>query len=478
MIVAQPAGLRDALGAIWKGAMGLASMQIKDDMGRVLRLALPLIGAQLAQMALGLTDVVMAGRLSARDLAAVAVGSSVGFPVTLCLMGVLMGVSPVVAQHYGAGQHDRIGFMVGQGLWLAAFLAVPGIFLMWQADRLLDLVGVAPDVARLSTGYVQALSLGVPFALAFYVLRFFVEGVSQTRPTLVISLIAIPVNIVADVVLMYGKWGAPRLGAVGTGFATSLVWLIMFLGMMAWIGIARQHLRFRLVRFMAPDWSAMREILRIGIPNGLSLGMEISMFALVALFIGSLGQNAVAGHQIAINLASITFMVPLGTSFALTVLVGQAVGRDSVAEIRRIGLAGMSVCVGFMACGAVVLACFPGFLAGLYTRDPGVIATARSLIVLAAVFQVSDGMQVSSLGLLRGFKDTRIPMLVNGIAYWVVGLPLGWILGFRAGLGPQGFWCGLIAGLSIAAVMHGGRFFLLIRRLKTRAESEGLGAGD
>jgi MATE family multidrug resistance protein len=291
-------------------------------------------------------------------------------------------------------------------------------------------------------------------------LRFFNEGLSVTRPGMYFAAIGVIINIAANYVLMYGKFGFPAMGAVGCGYATALVVTVMFFCMLIFTYRHQPFKRFEIFsKARRPDWSWLKEILRIGVPIGLSSTMEVTMFAVVSLLMGSLSAIAVAGHQIAINFSAMTFMVPFGLATAITTRVGNAAGKQKIGEARKRGLVGILLSVGFMSCTAVVMVAIPDLITGIYTDDVAVQNVAISLLYIAAIFQISDGLQVSSYGALRGLKDTKIPMVVNFVAYWVIGLPLGYYLGIIRGVGPQGLWMGLIAGLSVAAVLHNIRFW-------------------
>jgi len=264
---------------------------------------------------------------------------------------------------------------------------------------------------------------------------------------------------------MYGAFGVPRLGALGSGIATALVLWLQTIAFALYVLRSRRYRDLHLAaRFEAPQWNALRELLHIGVPMGVTLLMEAGLFVAVALVIGTLGTDVVAGHQVAINVASVTFMVPLGLALATTVRVGHAVGRGDAQGVRDAGLVGiaLTLCTQLVSSGLMLL--LPQRIAALYTADAGVIALASQLLVLAGLFQFSDGIQVAANGALRGLKDTRIPMFITLFAYWGVGMPVGWWLAFPHGLGARGMWMGLIAGLSMAALLLSHRFWKLARK--------------
>ena len=423
---------------------------------------LPLVAAQLLQMSMGFVDTVMAGRLSAGDLAAVAVGFSLVGPVLVFAIGVLMATNPIVAQLHGAGRDREIGRNLWQSLWLSQMVALPAFFLLREMHVVLQFMETRPEIIPVARDYLRAFSWGLPAACAYFSLRFFNEGLTVTKPSMYLALLGLMVNAAGNYVFMYGHLGFPALGAVGTGWASALVWWVMFLGMVGLTFRQRAYARFELWQGLArPAWLYIRRLLHVGLPNGLSVTIEVSMFALAGLIISSLGVQAVAGHQIALNFAAFTFMLPLGLSIATTARVGFAVGQGDLRRARRIGYVGIALGTAVMVLTAGIMFAIPERIVAIYTRDPEVSDVAVQLIFLAAVFQISDGVQVSVLGALRGLKDTKVPMLFNAIAYWLVGLPTGYVLALPLGYGAAGLWVGMIAGLTVAAVLHNWRFHRL-----------------
>ncbi len=434
----------------------------KTEAVHTLKLGLPVIAAQLLQMSMNFVDTVMAGNLSAEALAAVAVGGAVFIPFIMLAAGIMMAITPIVAQLYGARNIQEIGINARQGLWLSQLLAVPVFFAIRNLGIVMEFLDVTQEIIPVAIGYLQAISWGIFPLCAYMALRFFNEGMSVTRPSMYFALIGVLVNIPANYILMYGKLGFPQLGAVGCGYASSIVGLVMFLGMLIFTVNHKPYRRFEIFSsFKKPEWPYLKEILRVGVPIGLSSTMEVTMFALVSLLMGSLSAIAVAGHQVAINFSAMTFMVPFGLSTAITTRVGNAIGKKSIGEARRRGFVGITLSTLFMSLTAIIMFTIPDLITGIYTQNEAVQQVAISLLYMAAIFQISDGLQVSSYGALRGLKDTTVPMYVNLFAYWVVGLPLGYYLGIIQDFGPQGLWMGLIAGLTVAAIFHNMRFFVM-----------------
>ena len=450
----------------------LFTPRLRAELAAFLRIGGPLIAAQIAQMAMGFFDTLMVGQVGAVELAAVAIGTGLWHTLFLFALGILMALSPSVAHLQGAGHIDRIAPLVHQALWLALWLGIGCFIALRHLEPLLSGLGVEPAIIPIAGDYLRALSWGMFPVFLFMALRLFSEGIARTRPILLVSVLALAVNIVANYALIFGHWGFPAWGALGCGAATAIG---MWAGLAAMVGILWVDDRYRLYalfqRWDWPNWREVRPLLLLGLPIGIGLFLETGVFAAVALLLGTIGATAAAAHQVALNVAAMTFMAPLGLSMATTVRVGQALGRNDPRAARFSGLTGIGLCGFFMALMAVLIALARHEIAGWYTRDAAVVTLAASLLQLAALFQLSDGLQVGALGALRGLKDTRLPMLIIVIAYWMLAFPLGWLLGIRWQLGPVGPWISLIVGLSSAALLLNLRFW----RLSARLERYGLG---
>ncbi len=433
---------------------------VKQETSILLKIGFPVILAQLLQMSMSFVDTVMAGRLSPEDLAAVAVGSSILMPFVVLCLGCMMAVTPIVAQNVGARQFNNIGKNARQVLWLSLILAVPSFFILRNLGGAFVLIGVTDDIIPIADGYLKAISWGIIPAYAYGALRYFNEGLSVTRPAMFVAMIGTLVNIPANYVLMFGKLGFPQLGAVGTGYASAIVFTVMFIGMFLFTYRYKSYKRFQIFEsFRWPEKKYLGELLRVGVPIGISSSMEVTMFAVVSLLVSTISTLAIAGHQIAINFAAMMFMIPFGLSVAISARVGNSIGRKRPDEARFRGYVGVAVSCAIMACTALLMFLFPNAIASIYTDDAPVIEMAVQLIFMAAIFQLSDGLQVSGFGALRGLKDTKIPMYVNLVAYWLIGIPFAYYMGFIAGYGAPGLWMGLIAGLTIAGILHNIRFY-------------------
>ena len=437
----------------------------------LLVLAGPLIANNLAAAGMGFADTVMAGRLGTTDLAAVAVGSSVWAVAFLFGLGVLMAMSPIAAHAFGAGKVEEVGLYTRQCLWLSQALAVVVAFLIAGIASILDDVGVDPAIIPLSGRYLFAISWGLPAMYAYLSLRYMSEGVGWTRPIMYAAVIGLSVNVFGNWVLMYGKLGFPALGAVGCGVASAIAMWVMLAVMVVYIAMEPRYREFRLTeRFDPPQARHIRNFLGLGLPIGISVLSEAGLFSAVALLMGSLGAVAVAAHQIALNYAATMFMVPLAFHSALTIRVGHTLGRGDPALARRIGVIGIGMCGVVMVVSATILLLFRDSIAAFYTRDVDVRSLAASLLAMAMIFQIFDGLQVGAAGALRGYKDTRIPMLLNFGSYWLAAFPLAWYLGVFADRGPVAVWVGLIAGLVLTATTLNARFALVARRRLATAD--------
>ncbi|MBN1141972.1 MAG: MATE family efflux transporter [Deltaproteobacteria bacterium] len=432
-------------------------------------LAAPIFMAQLAHQTLAFVDTLMAGRVSAEDLAGVAVGGSLWIPTFLFIHGVLLSLTPMVAQLAGAGRTDETGPLVRRGLLVAIPLALIGILLLRHAGWVFTRMEVAPQVASIAIGYLKGISWGVPGLALFLLLRNLSEGLGQTRPSMVIGLAGIPVNAASNYLLIYGKMGLPALGGAGCGWASALTLWFMAGCMVLTIWRFR---RYRSTRFFDParrhGGEGALHILRLGLPIGFSLLVEASAFALIALFLSPLGGHVVAAHQITLNYSSLIFILPLSIAIAITIRVGHAVGKKRYDRARLVSATGLLVNI-FIAVATVALTLILARqIAGIYTHDAEVIAIATGLLYLNAFFQLPDAFQVGTAAALRGYKDTRIPLGLIVIAYWVIGLPLGYTLAMTGFWGPplgaRGFWISLIVGLCVAAVLLGGRLYRVSRR--------------
>lgn len=443
--------------------------KFRKETAVTLVLAGPIVFTQVAHISLSFVDTIMVGRLGPEALAGIALGNTVYFTAMMVAMGIVMAVGPMVSQAFGAGENDPIGRSVRQGLWLALVLATLLSLLYWNAEPILLFAGQLPANAATAGAYLRAIMWSAFPFLGFVALRSFIEGVSRPRAVTIIAFMGVGTNVFANWVLMYGKLGFPAMGVVGTGWASTVVHWCDFLILAGFIATRPEFKPYRLFSKLGhPDRQYFRSLFRIGWPIGASFGVETTLFMVTLLMMGWLGTTELAAHQVAIQCAAFTFMVPLGVGLATSVRVGQAVGRGDAAGARLAGQTGIGLAVVFMACAAVVFWTIPRQVVGIYLNlsepaNASVIDTAVMLLGVAAVFQVADGIQVSAAGALRGFKDTKRPMVIALVSYLGVGLASGYLLGFRMGLGGRGLWWGLVVGLGTAAVLLILRFNRLTR---------------
>jgi len=419
------------------------------------------VAAQLLFISMGTVDTLVAGRLGAAPLAAVAVGANLWFMAFVLFMGLFMAVSPIVAQRLGAGRPAaETGAFLRGALTLAALLGVAWMLaLLAVTDPVLDVLQLEPKTRAFAEGYLRAIAPGaVPFSL-FFALRNAAEGSGQTRATLWAGLVGFAVNALLAYGLANGAWGLPALGPRGCGVATAIAGVAMVL---AFAAMYRWHPQLRpLDLYRRSDWrpgAAAAEVLRLGGPIALILTAEAWLFLIGALLMARFGTAAMAAHQVAINFASITFMVPMSIGMATTVRVGHAAGAGNAAAVRLRGAAGIGLGACFALASASAMALLPALIVSAYTDDAGVAALATGFLYYAAIFQFADCVQATANGALRGLKDTRLPMLITVSAYWLVGLPLAVALAFQTALGPAGIWLGFIAGLACAAAGLAVRF--------------------
>ncbi|UCH26362.1 MAG: MATE family efflux transporter [Trueperaceae bacterium] len=444
----------------------------RKELGSLLLLAGPIILAQFAEKGLTFIDTLMVGRLGSDALAGIALGSVVFMLILILTTAVLFAVGPFVSQAYGSGDRNESGRAARQGFWLAVLLFVPGFLLLYNSAPLLLLIGQQPETVTLSSSYLRVISFGLLPALLFTSQRSFLEGIGDTRPIMVVTLLAVLLKVLANHALMFGNWGLPELGLNGTAYSTVLVYAFMLLVLVPYIGV--RHRDYGIFRNLGrPDFGMMRNLLKVGIPIGLTLGFESSLFSITALLMGLFGATALAAHQIAIQTASITFMVPTGLAIATSVRVGQAVGRRDPVGVTRVGTIGVGLSVAVMCFPSLLYWLAPDLVISLYLGAPTPETTevrqlARTFLGIAAMFQIVDGIQVSAIGALRGLKDTRVPMLLTLVAYWLLGLPTSIGLAFGLKLGGPGLWFGLVVGLTVAAI------FLLERFRRERGRLFGL----
>ncbi|MCY4234397.1 MAG: MATE family efflux transporter [Bacteroidetes bacterium] len=438
---------------------------------KVSLLCIPIVATQLGQISNGFIDVIMVGRLGPPELAGVALGNATYFLFALIGIGILLAVGPLVSQAYGAKNYTPISRTVRQAVWLATLMSIPVMFIMWNARLPWNLMQQDAATITYAEGYLRAAVWGfLPFML-FNGLRNFVEAISRPFPVTIIIVLGILLNIVANYGLMYGNFGLPELGLNGTGWSTCIVHWFMFISIAVYVTFKDPFRSYEVLKKLrVPDLVYFRELLRVGLPIGGSIGLEVTLFSATAFLIGTFGAIPIAAHQIAIQSAAIAYMVPLGIGLATSVRVGQNIGAKDPGAAAVSGFTGIGISFVFMICTALLFLFAPQLIAAVYLdlNDPANFETATQVIrflAIASIFQIFDGVQATALGALRGLKDTRIPMILGFIAYWLIGMPTGLSLGFGLNIGPEGFWWGLVVGLFAASIMFFYRFHRMTQKL-------------
>ena len=426
------------------------------DFKSLVRLAMPVAAVQVGVLLMGAVDTVMVGHVSARDLAAVALGNLYFFLTVSFGIGTLFALDPLISQAFGAGDRAGIARGIQRGFVTAAGLSVFASILLTAGVPFLTLVRQPPDVIPIAADYALVSIPGVLPFYGFIVLRQSLQAMGRVTPIVIVILVANAANVFFNWVLVFGNLGFPALGAVGSGWATTLSRWVMVLALLVAAWPVLRHYLWPLL----PQAAAAAPLLgmfRLGAPIGVQFFLELGVFAAIGIAMGWLGTIPMASHQVAINLASLTFMAAVGVTQASAVLVGRAVGAGDSAQARRSAGAGLLFVGAMMTVFGITFLSVPGALARIYSADPVVVGLASTLIPVAGVFQVFDGVQAVASGVLRGVGDTLAPMAVNLMGFWLIGLPISLYLGFRAGFGPLGLWWGMAAGLGAVSV------FLLVR---------------
>ncbi|WP_338749453.1 MATE family efflux transporter [Bacillus sp. FJAT-52991] len=442
----------------------------KEKLKQLFYIMLPILITQLGMVSMNFFDIMMSSRYSADDIAGVAIGSSLWVPVFTGLSGILLAITPIVAQLVGAEKKEEVPFSVMQGIYASIALAVI-VFAIGSValDPVLDAMKLEENVQHIAKGYVTALAFGIIPVFVFTVLRCFIDALGMTRTSMFITLIALPLNVLFNYVLIFGKWGLPAFGGVGAGYASALTyWIIAFIA--AWIiHRERPFSSYNIFRSFPPiSFPKWKEILLMGVPIGLSIFFETSIFSAVTLFMSEYSTNVIAAHQIALNFSSMLYMVPLSMSMSLTIVVGFEIGAKRWKDAKMYSWLGVAitVCVSFMA--TILLFLFREQIAGIYTSQAEVLHLASQFLLFAALFQLSDAIQAPVQGALRGYKDVNITFLMTMISYWVIGLPFGYYLANETELAAFGYWIGLISGLTAGAFTLSARL-LFIQKKKFKA---------
>lgn len=425
----------------------------------LLALAIPVIFAQISQTAMSVVDTIMSGLVSATDMAAIAVGTSIWLPIILFGHGLLLALTPIVAQLNGSGQRNLISYQIKQGFWLAFSIALIIMLLLYNSNYIIYRMYYTNSIlTKKAISFIRCLLWGTPGYLFFQVLRCQCEGLSLTKPGMVIGFMGLISNIPINYIFIYGKLGLPPLGGVGCGIATASVYWIMFILLYMYIRHSDNFYDLRLPHFnYKPNFIILKRLFVLGLPIALSLFFEVTLFAVVALLMAPLGIIAIAGHQIALNFSSLMFVLPLSISVAATIRVGFRLGEGNVEDARISAYASLIIGITLAFITALLTILLRKHIALLYNHTPNIVEIASHLMLLAAIYQISDSIQVIGNGVLRGYRDTKSIFFITFVAYWLLGLPCGYVLALTnwliPALGPSGFWYGFIIGLTCSAIL-------------------------
>lgn len=433
----------------------------KEKFHQLITILIPILISQIGLFSMNFFDTIMSGHHSPADLAGVAIGSSIWIPVFTGLNGILLAITPIVAQLVGRKQKELVAPSVFQGLYLSILIAIIVIIIgSIILDPILNQMELEAKVRQIAHDYLVALSFGMIPLFANNVLRSFIDALGKARVSMVIVLTSLPINILFNYLFIFGKMGFPELGGIGAGIATAITyWLITFMA----IFIVHKHKPFAdysiFRTFFKISYTKWKEILRIGVPIGLSIFFETSIFSAVTLLMSNFDTNIIASHQSAMNFASFLYMIPLSISMALTILVGYEVGAGRYSDAKEYSLIGVGIALILaMICGLILLL-FRTQIAGIYTNDPTVIKITSQFLLYAIFFQLSDAIQAPVQGSLRGYKDVNVTFIMALTSYWIIGLPFGYIMATFTEMGAFGYWVGLITGLAAGAICLSSRLF-------------------
>ncbi|KOE66316.1 MATE family efflux transporter [Aggregatibacter actinomycetemcomitans] len=440
---------------------------------KLIAIALPILLAQIAQNSMGLVDTIMAGRVSAVDMAAISVGASIWLPLVLFGHGLLLALPPTISYLNGSGKRRRIAHQVRQGIWVVLFSCIPLVWLIYNSDFVLQKMNMEHRLTDITFGYLHAMVWGLPGYLLMVNFRCLNDGIAKTKPAMVITFLGLLINIPLNYIFIYGKLGVPAFGAVGCGIATAIVNWVMCLLMLAYCMRAKNQSDLNVFANIIerPNRRTLGKLLKLGFPIAMALCCEVALFALTSLFLSPLGADVVASHQIALNTGSFVFMLPMSLGMATTILVGQRLGEKSPEGAKQVTYSALVMGLFIAVITAFLIVILKEQIANIFVKDAEVIAMAGTLLLLAALYQFSDTIQVIIGSVLRGYKDTQAILYITLFCYWVVGMPLGYVLArtdliVPGGIAAKGFWIAFVVSLTIAAVL------LFFRLRKTQGQPD------
>ena len=439
------------------------------EIKQLIRLATPLLAAQLLSTATGVVDTIMSGHYHANDLAAVAIGNSLWLPLFLLISGLLIATTSMVARFHGAGDKAAIVTTTQQSIWMALLASLVASGLLINIDLVLGWLQLEPELVRITDGYLFAIAFGMPAAAIFNGLRGFTEGMGRTKPYMISSLLAFLANIPLNYALIYGVWGLPEMGGVGCGWATAMSMWMQVLVLGWFTSRSADYGGVSLYRhWQWPQLAEIRKVFKLGFPIAIAVFAEVSIFSAIALLLAPLGALMVAGHQVALSVSHMIFMLPLSLAQAITIRVGFFLGRDQQVLANNVARTGIMGAVLLSMMTMLLILSFRETIVGWFTSDIEVQALAASLFVFMAIYQLPDHVQIAANAALRAYHDTRVPLFLILLAYWVVALPLGYTLArtdlIVEAIAAKGFWLGLLAGLSITSVLLTRRLYKIASR--------------
>lgn len=439
----------------------------KQKYGQFLIILIPILITQVTLSLMTFFDTTMSGHASPADLAGVAIGTSFWIPIQTGLSGILMGITPVVSQLIGAKQRDKVGYHVIQALWLSIAIGIvvliAGGLLI---SPLLNTMNLEPKVHHVAFYYLVAVSTGILPLFGYIVIRSFIDALGQTRVSMLITLTSLPLNIGAGYLLIFGHWGFPRLGGIGSGIATAFTYWCIFLLSIFIVHKKEAFASFGIFRtFHLVSLSKWKELMKIGVPIGFAIFFETGVFSAVTLLMSQFDTVTIAAHQAANNFATTLYMIPYSICMALTILVGYETGAARLKDAKQYAVLGISTATFLSVFTAIILMLFRQDVAEIYSNNSNVVALIKHFLIYAIFFQISDAIATPIQGVLRGYKDVNPAFWITLLAYWIIGLPLGYILANYTTQGPYGYWIGLISGLAVAAVLLLGRLGFIQKKL-------------
>lgn len=431
---------------------------MENESKKILALALPMIATQLLWMTMPVVDTLMVGHLGPKALASMAIATTYYWLLQLVCFGIMSSLNPLVSHAHGQNKKDELRPLIHSGLMMAILISTGMILAVLMGKPVLLLLGQSPEFLEGADEYLRAVVWGIPFQMGFMAFRQFCDSMENPKPSIVLVSIGAFINAVLDYGLIYGKFGFSPLGVSGAGFATAFTQVFLCMGMGVYLTKSSRYRFLKLWEESEVSRRRLAEMLKLGLPSSGSMVAEMSYFSGSTLIMGLLGVTEVASHQIALNVASVTFMIPLGVAIASSVRVGAYAGRQDWSGVRAVATRGLLICLGLGVFNAAALVVFAPLIVGFYQSDPQVKLIATQLIRIAGIFQIFDGLQVLGIHLLRGLKDTRVPFMNTLFSFGVIGMGLSLYLTFEARKGPVGFWTGMIVSLAVAALLHQIRF--------------------